>query len=174
MYDTDVVAWTREALQMLAMECIDNKITYDFSRLASRMGEAIIVKRGDKIEVLHIRLSEPLWLRATEDERRECVFHEVCHLVRFYQGDLRDNHHDEWRKMMQSCGYSGSPYHTVSTEDFDKYRVNCGCPDGVLVSRKVLLGLLSGRYYVCRKCRQYVSVRNVLAPKTEKAELAAV
>ena len=175
MNDTDVPAWIRATLERLGMEALDDLITYDFSsKMTRRIGVAIATLQGKQLIGLHIRLSTPLWLRANEDERRECIAHEVCHLVRFYHGDLRKTHGSQWRDLMRECGYSGNPYHTVNISGHDKYKCNCGCPTGVYVSRKIFQQLFLGRYYVCTKCRHYVSIPNVLAPKTEKAELAAV
>ena len=46
-----------------------------------------------------IRLSIPLWPRATEEDRRETVIHETCHLIAFYKfGQVAAPHGSEWRR----------------------------------------------------------------------------
>lgn len=167
MRDACVEAWIREALNACEMDFLDDIITYNFGHIKkNRLGVAIGVYKKGVLFALHIRLSKKLWPIASIDERRQCIFHEVCHLVTFYNGDLRHGHHDEWQRLMLKCGYSTTECHHVGMR-----RSQCGCSESY-VSEEVFNNLLSGRHYICTKCRQYVSIPNVVAPKKQEEALA--
>jgi len=61
-----------------------------------------------------IRLSLPLWPRASEVDRRETVIHEVCHVIVFYKyGVFVRPHGAEWRQAMKNCGVQPVRTHNV-------------------------------------------------------------
>ena len=51
-----------------------------------------------------IRLSIPLWPRASEKERRETVIHEACHCIVGYKHGVVAAHGLEWKQAMTNCG----------------------------------------------------------------------
>lgn len=71
-------------------------------RFTSRMGDArwdFAEKRG------LIRLSMQLWPVASDEERRETVIHEACHIIADAKTEQRQHHGPVWIEMMQRCGY---------------------------------------------------------------------
>ena len=61
-----------------------------------------------------IRLSIPLWPRASEQERRETVIHETCHcIVKYKHGPFVSDHGEEWRQAMRACGVEPLRTHNV-------------------------------------------------------------
>ena len=52
-----------------------------------------------------IRLSSPLWPRTSEEDRRETVIHEACHIIVGYKfGQVAAPHGSEWKEAMRNCG----------------------------------------------------------------------
>ena len=61
-----------------------------------------------------IRLSIPLWPRASEKDRRETVLHEACHVITKYKfGPFVANHGPEWKTAMRTCGVEPIRTHSV-------------------------------------------------------------
>ena len=62
-----------------------------------------------------VRLSVPLWPRASDQEKRQTVIHEVCHCIAVYKkhGRVRRPHGLEWQQAMQNCGIEPLPTHSV-------------------------------------------------------------
>ena len=61
-----------------------------------------------------IRLSTVLWPRASEEERRETVVHEMCHIVVGYKhGYAASAHGFEWKEAMRNCGVEPRRLHSV-------------------------------------------------------------
>ena len=61
-----------------------------------------------------IRLSVPLWPRASTEVRMETVVHETCHvIVGFKHGFVSRPHGAEWKQAMQNCGVNPIRLHSV-------------------------------------------------------------
>jgi SprT protein len=61
-----------------------------------------------------IRLSIPLWPRASDQDRRETVIHEACHIIVGYRfGFVATAHGSEWKAAMQNCGVEPLRLHSV-------------------------------------------------------------
>ena len=75
--DYEIETWVKEALSVFNLE-EDLEILVEWNnRFKSRMGDALYLRSG----VGRIRLSTFLWPRATHEQRRITVIHEVCHLI---------------------------------------------------------------------------------------------
>lgn len=135
------------------------KITWN-NRFTARMGDAHWV---NKASTGLIRLSRPLWPKATIDEQVETVIHEACHIIADYKVGRRMGHGPVWREMMRRCGITKPRRcHSVNDEAIKARRqgrrvpVRCGCPTPIFLSRKVALKILRGTKVVCTCCRQRV------------------
>ena len=60
-----------------------------------------------------IRLSIPLWSRASEQERRETVIHEACHCIVAYKYGHAPCHDSKWKEAMQKCGVKPQRMHNI-------------------------------------------------------------
>lgn len=81
------------------------------SRFTRRMGDAIYSPISMRAR---IRLSLPLWPRASAQDRRETVIHETCHCVVGYKhGYAASAHGSAWKKAMQNCGVEPIRLHSV-------------------------------------------------------------
>lgn len=130
------------------------------ARFTARMGDArwnYAQGRG------LIRLSRPLWPKATEEEQMETVIHEACHLIADYKFGRRQVHGPRWRQMMRLCGYDNPRRcHRVDQEAIHTRRHKqrivavCGCATGVTVGPIQARKIKAGTVYHCRSCRQPV------------------
>ena len=61
-----------------------------------------------------IRLSIPLWGRASEIDKRETVIHEACHVVVGFKFGQVAAHGFEWKAAMGACGVEPLRTHSVN------------------------------------------------------------
>lgn len=130
------------------------------SRFISRMGDArwsLTQGRG------LIRLSRPLWPKASEEERMETVIHEACHIIADYKFGSRQIHGPRWQQMMRLCGYENPRRcHRVDLETIrarrqdHRIRAACGCAAGVTVGPVQARKIRTGTVYRCRSCNEPV------------------
>jgi len=104
-----------------------------------------------------IRLSTPLWARATEQERKQVVKHEACHLItRQRYGWAVSSHGPEWRATMRRCGLQPDRCHKVDRTDLvrraPRYAVTCKCGANKSFAPTRFRRLLSGTQYRCKLC----------------------
>jgi SprT protein len=132
-------------------------------RFISRMGDA----RWDPVRGGLIRLSRPLWPKASAEERRETVVHEACHVIADYRYGGKQGHGPRWRKMMARCGYPAAERcHSVDNEAIRRRRerrrvevlARCGCAEGVILGPVQARRLRGGAVYHCRRCCQRVAL----------------
>jgi SprT protein len=80
-----------------------------------------------------IRLSVPLWPRASTEVRMETVVHETCHvIVGFKHGFVSRPHGAEWKQAMQNCGLKPLRLHNIDRTGLarrQKRFVLCDCPN---------------------------------------------
>jgi SprT protein len=80
-----------------------------------------------------IRLSIPLWPRASDKDRMETVIHETCHIIIFYKhGQFVTNHGVEWRQAMKNCGVEPTRLHSVDRTGLvrrQRWFILLGCPN---------------------------------------------
>lgn len=136
-------------------------------RFTSRMGDA----KYDKVNNIGtIRLSTPLFQRATENDCVETVIHEICHVVAHWKYGTCQGHNHNWHHLMRIAGYpNANRCHKVEREDLKqkrkphkpqpKFRLKCGCETGVVVGKTVARRIVQKtQTYTCRRCRQQIHV----------------
>jgi SprT protein len=98
-------------------------------RFTSRLGDGSYNRISMRAR---IRLSIPLWQRASAQDRRETVVHEACHVIVDYkQGYNSRPHGSEWKKAMKNCGLEPRRLHSVDRTGLARKRrrfVLCDCP----------------------------------------------
>jgi SprT protein len=122
-------------------------------RFTKRLGDANANTRT-------IRFSTLLWERASEEQRKETVIHETCHIVAYYKAWMQkqhilDSHGKEWVTAMKNAGYdSPNKYHKVNRAGLKKkysaYYVACNC-----ATRKVtsyMFTLIIDKQWHCDRC----------------------
>jgi SprT protein len=116
------------------------KISLEFNnRFSARMGDAL----WDGC-VGRIRLSAPLFHKASIDERIETVVHETCHVIAYYKFGRCQPHGRHWKEMMERCGYQNPRRcHSVDLIGIVARRTQrsgnvlsfCGCEPGFKLMR---------------------------------------
>jgi SprT protein len=159
----------REQIEAACRACgvpeLSGRIRVTWSgRFIARMGDA----RWDLVRgVGIIRLSRPLWPKASNDDRRETVIHETCHVIADWRFGGKQGHGPGWRRMMALCGYTRpTRCHSVDVEAIRQRRevrrvavpARCGCAEGVMLGPMQARRVRAGVVYRCRKCSQRVAL----------------
>lgn len=137
------------------------KIKFQFeSSFTRRMGDAMWDRKKKQGIV---RLSSPLWPRASEQERYETVVHEACHVVVGYKNENRrvQPHGEEWKRAMLACEIQPNRTHCVDRKGLarNKKRMivsDCGNPEVAnkcRVTSVQLNQLKCGTTLHCKVCR---------------------
>lgn len=127
------------------------------NKLKSRAGDA-----SKKNGVYLMRLSIPLFSRATEEQKKETVIHEVCHLINFKQGLYNEKHGDFWRTAMIRSGYPNPQRcHKIDRTGLykpqDRIEMVCDCRSHA-ISKRRYNSFLRGTIYRCNFCRSSIRV----------------
>lgn len=122
-----------------------------------------------------IRFSIPLWERATDEERRQVVIHELCHVVQaaeHKQGTFSGGPHGyEWKRLMYKCGVKPERCHKIDRAGLrrknvgQQFVIRCGCQVhtlGPVQTKRVKEGT---KRYRCVKCKQELTYENVVKLK---------
>ena len=136
-------------------------IRFEFNnRFTRRLGDASYLKR-------QIRLSGPLWPRATAEEKRHVVIHETCHIIARYKfGGQIKPHGVEWRQCMVKAGEEPKRCHNVDRTGLKRQTshvsVNCGCDNPPKVTKHLATKMRKGIRYRCRICKQRISLPHLI------------
>ena len=92
-----IKGWMREACETAKMEVVAWSIEVKWSPMRSPVAKA-------KWPARVVRFSKPIWPFLRPEQRRNVVFHEVCHiLARFDNQERIKPHGPEWRGIMAMC-----------------------------------------------------------------------
>lgn len=134
----------------------DIKFTFS-DRFVTKLGEASVSYKGENT----VRFSSMLWERATIEERRETVIHEVCHIVNIHRGghDRSGSHGRHWKQLMIQCGVEPKRCHDVKVGTAVLF---CACLVHSVSTNRHTRVVNGKSFYRCRKCGY------VLSPKPYK------
>jgi len=162
--DADVVA----AVQLA---CDANNISELFpliqiewnSRFTRRMGDGVLYRGPDgKPYKARIRLSIPLFQRATESEQLNTVYHEACHIITFAKFGRVQAHGWQWKSCMLRCGETPKRCHNVDRSGLLRrtqyYTAVCNCENGLQISKIIYNRIKQGVKYRCRTCKAQLVV----------------
>ena len=149
-----------EIFELLCVPELSDRTTVEFNnRFTSRGGDALYRLRKGKI-----RLSGVLWADATQQQRRQTVIHEACHIVQRYLYTDRSTcpaHGIVWQRLMRRCGVEPKRCHDMDTTPHKRKqtRVAASCICGTVknVGPQQARKMMSGKaHYTCKKCRTRV------------------
>jgi predicted SprT family Zn-dependent metalloprotease len=158
-----------EMRELVVIACVKCGVPDLAAKIAMRWNRRFIARMGDARWFAGkdrgvIRLSAPLWPKASLEEKVETIIHETCHIIADFRFGPFQGHGPNWRALMRQCGYvNATRCHSVNREEIverrqarEVYRVACGCADGAMLGRVQFQRLRKGTTYVCRRCRQSV------------------
>lgn len=158
----EVVGWVKETLAKLGCSDLQHKI-YWSNGYVRCLGTALYKSSGCS----ELTFSVPLWDRASQQERYQCVVHEVCHLVaRVRATTVEDPHGSTWRNCMVEMGLSPDRCHQVDRTGLGKtvkrYVFTCGCPgkEHKLTSQAYKAYVSRLKFYTCLKCKTKISIKS--------------
>jgi len=108
-----------------------------------------------------IRISPRIWERATQEQRRETVVHEACHIIAYHLHGLAIKPHGiEWQQAMANCGAEPVRCHNIPLIGINHFHVR-ECPktkaDRCIVSRRDFTALKRGGMLWCSICGMRVN-----------------
>ena len=115
-----------------------------------------------------VRLSLPLWPRASEKDRRETVIHETCHcIVKYKHGPFVPDHGPEWKQAMRNCGIEPLRTHSVDRTGLVRRQrrfVLCGCPNEgkCRINAREFTLLRRGTKLWCKTCGLHITLDSVV------------
>jgi SprT protein len=112
MEDRHIREWIRFACERNGVPELAQVILVEWnSRFTRRIGDAAYSHVTFRAR---IRLSLPLWPRASEQDRRETVIHEACHIIIGFKHRFGPAPHGaEWKEAMRACGVEPLRTHEV-------------------------------------------------------------
>lgn len=141
-----------QTLQTLNCGSLVGFISIEFNnKFDSRLGDANYSER-------RIRLSAPLWPRATPNQRHDVIVHEICHIAVEHHaacGLTKDRaaHGNHWKQCMLHCGVAPERCHTVPTTGLrPKVQAFCNCREHIITKNKATK-ISNGRIYICLACK---------------------
>ena len=165
MTGNDIREYVELTCAMCGVPDLAGKISIRWNtRFTARMGDAQWYPAKEHGVV---RLSVPLWPKASSEERVETIIHETCHVIAAYKFGPGPAHGPAWQMLMHQCGYpSATRCHMVDRDGIAQrrqrqlrfYKVACGCPEGVAMGRVQFRRLRAGAKYCCRKCGDEVKL----------------
>jgi len=122
-------------------------------RYTSCMGKALYRGQWD----MTVSFSVPLWPRANQEERKQTVIHETCHIItRHHYGYQVKPHGREWKRAMMRAGVNPKRCHSVSTAGLKRktkqYKYDCGCQVHT-VGKVRHQRIQNGTIYRCARCK---------------------
>ena len=159
MDDRHIRSWIRFACDCNGVPELAQVIVVEWNRrFTRRLGDAAYNSVTFRAR---IRLSSPLWQRASEVDRRETVIHEVCHIIVGYRfGFAAAPHGFEWKEAMENCGVEPLRLHTIDRTGLARRQrrfILLDCPhQGVKhkcrISAREFNRVQRGEEFWCRNC----------------------
>jgi SprT protein len=157
------MAWVRFACERNRVPELAQVIVVEWkSRFTRRLGDAMYSPLTFQAK---IRLSLPLWPRASEQDRRETVIHEACHIIVRYKGMFVADHGPEWKAAMRNCGVEPLRTHAVDRTGLARRQrryILLECPNHGLehkcrITARQFNMVQRGAEFCCKKCRILVN-----------------
>ena len=156
----------RELIIYACDECgvpeLARSIRVEFNRrFTRRLGDACYYRVSDSGL---IRLSSKLWPTMDEIEQENTILHEVAHIItdKLHPEDRRfdrSGHGPYWKKIAAKVGAKAERFAKANVANFKaysrkntRYRVSCGCPNGIVITKARHTKMTRGYSYLCRKC----------------------
>jgi SprT protein len=166
----DYTTESRKIVETIKWACDILLVPEFYSRIKVEWNARFTRKVGDaNYRLNRVRFSAPLWPRASEQERRETVIHEVCHLVANYKYNLSAKvghcspHGVEWKSLMRKCGILPKRTHNVDRTGLrrnhtqTKYKVYCSCREWLIGPIRMRRMNTGTRFYTCPTCHAPVT-----------------
>lgn len=165
-------------LRALGREDLIRHLTIDWSpRFTRALGKAIYCDPGSSTyahvhlskkqrgllfngRIVNVCFSSILWPRASKEERRETVIHEICHLVTFHEAALKGipepkAHGYKWKATMIRAGVRPNRCHSIDRTGLKRTTktetAHCKCREHK-ITKKMAAKIHSGVPYICRNC----------------------
>ncbi len=161
--DPNILDTVSSVLRTLGHDDLNIRVEWN-GRFTRRMGDAQYKAASDTGT---IRLSVPLWPRATTEQQRNTIIHEVCHVVNdrvAYKKSVETGrrmrasaHGYAWQTLMLRCGLTPRRCHDVDRTGLTAYTGKCKCGTHG-IGHRVYRKIQNGAQYRCRKCGEKIEI----------------
>ena len=161
----NIEQWTKFAFSANKIKIWgDFFIMFENSDTKYRLGDARLCHNG---HVAKIRLSDFHWNELSDEEKKELVVHEVCHIVDKKKNPrkIRKPHGKAWKKYMKNCGYiNAKATKKIYSENLrpkttNLLPVDCGCKEQRFMGPIRFKRLKKGtNVYICSFCKQEAKI----------------
>ena len=156
----EIINWVRQACADCECGSLLSKIDVKFSNSMTTTAGTAKRRNGRYI----LTLSSRLWDRMDEDEQRDLVIHEACHLIDFWLHDGNTKPHGwEWQALMRRCGINNPEdhiRHNIPCDDLrrrgTRHGYTCSCKGGTIGPIQAKKLRHDGVKYVCKNCHQHI------------------
>ncbi len=170
--------WIAEGMTLLGILPGAFNLKVEFNgRFCSRLGDAVYNPENN---LGRIRFSSKIWDLCPEDEKRQTVLHELCHVVNWWRGitnpisasleGWESGHGKTWCRLMIRCGLKPRRCHSVKIpkslkKKMTRYRAWCKCTSIVHnISAIMKTKIQRGEKRFCAQCHQCISLQKPLNP----------
>ena len=176
MCQPHIKEWIRFACECNGVPELAQAIIVEWNpRFTRRLGDGIYSPITFRAR---IRLSIPLWPRASEQDRREAVIHEACHCIVGYKHGHVAHHGLEWKEAMRNCGVEPLRGHNVDRTGLARRRrlfILLDCPNEGLEKKCRIRArefnlLKRGKWFVCKVCGLHLSRESALEEDRRELE----
>lgn len=158
MTEQQVESLVRETMAFFKMSHIPLKIRWS-NGYTRCMGRA---KMNAAKTFFEVSFSVKLWERATPEQQRNTVIHEVCHIVCFVKCPHAKGHGIEWKKLMVEAGEIPLRTHSVNRTGLkrtnEKAFCYCRCGKRVISSNRATRIKNKTSQYHCSVCGYLVAL----------------
>lgn len=158
----DILNQTCEKMDM--GQAIADRIKIKYSCAKTFYGQAVRTPKcfgpNGIVYDLEIRLSKPLMSAVGENETRNTIIHEFCHILDGEINGRMDGHGSNWRFLMRQAGIDnpqvcGPKVDMIGLEGMVKAQCPCGV---VAISKNRATRMSKGCIYRCVKCMGKITV----------------
>ena len=163
-----IKSWILQACESNGVPELAQAIIVEWnSRFTRRLGDGVYSPITFRAR---IRLSLPLWPRASEKDRRETVIHEACHCIVGYKFGVVAHHGSEWKAAMKNCGVEPLRHHNVDRTGLARRQrlfILLDCPNEGLerkcrIRSKELNLVQRGKWFVGKVCGLHLTRESAL------------
>jgi SprT protein len=150
--------WIKESCETLGQPELAKQISFGFNgRLSVCAGRAWGPYKS-------IELSCKCWDVSSEEERKNTVVHELCHIIDYQvngpeaHANAKVSHGPNWQAMMESCGMKAERFHSlpVQRRRQTKYLYSCGCTMHAVSKTRHNRIQEGSKSYHCKLCGQTI------------------
>lgn len=164
---TTMMGWVSDALNKVNRLDLLPLVKLEWNTRYTRCMGTYSPKNGE------IELSTQLFARATLEQQKQTVIHELCHMIVDYITRRAGKpavppHGALWKRQMVLVGHEAKRCHNVDRTGLrrtvTRYKITCGCPTRSYQVTKTMLTRIQNKYGkpMCKHCNTYWKTQEII------------